>query len=130
MHPHVAVGEWRATEEPDWGPLERLLPMGLCGPFMWMGEVELEDGRRLRIYKHSFSRRYLHLDEESGPYRYVEPDRYVRLRHYDAVELVFTPTWLLYEARDGDDDLLGQALEAAVARDERESQSGLDVPPL
>jgi hypothetical protein len=53
---------------------------------MWMGEVELEDGRR--------------------------------------------PTWLLYGARDGEDDLLGQALEAAIARDERESQLGLDVPPL
>lgn len=32
------------------------------GDFMWMHEIELEDGTRLHAYKHYETRRYLHLD--------------------------------------------------------------------
>lgn len=39
----ILRGEWGGREEPDWGPLEKILPLGLCGPFMWMSEVVLDD---------------------------------------------------------------------------------------
>src|SRR5437763_11094413 len=100
----VRRGKWRANQEPDWAPLEKILPLRLCGPFMSMGDIELDGGGVLRAYKHSSTRRYFHLDDDGAPYRYVDPDLYVPLRHYDAVELVFTPTWLLHDAEEGDGD--------------------------
>lgn len=38
------VEGWIAERgEPDWGPLERLLPLRLCRGFMYMHLVELDD---------------------------------------------------------------------------------------
>ena len=126
----VLRGRWRGNDEPDWGPLERILPIQLCGPFMWMGDIEIEGGGLLHAYKHSSTRRYFHLDEDGAPYRYVDPDLYVPLRHHDAVELVLPPTWLLYEAEDGDSDLLKGALATAIERDDVERARGVDPGPL
>ena len=97
---------------------------------MWMGDIELDGGGVLRAYKHSSTRRYFHLDDDGAPYRYVDPDLYVPLRHYDAVELVFTPTWLLHDAAEGDGDLLGQALTRACELDEREYACGVAIGPV
>jgi hypothetical protein len=126
----ILHGAWGGSEEPDWGPLEKILPLGLCGPFMYMSEVELDGGGYLCVYKHSVTRRYFHLDEDGAPYRYADPDLYVPLRHYDAVELVFTPSWLLHDAEDGDDELLKQALASAIERDDAERARGVDPGPL
>lgn len=123
-------GKWGGSDEPDWRPLEKTLPLELCGPFMWMSDVELDGGGRLCVYKHSATRRYLHLDEDGAPYRYVDPDLYVPIRHHDAVELVFTPSWLLHDAEPGEDDLLRQALASALERDEVERTRGVDPGPL
>ena len=92
--------------------------------------VELSGGGRLCVYKHSSTRRYFHLDREGAPYRYVDPDLYMPLRHHDAVELVFPVSWLLYEAEPGDDKLLKQALASATERDEAERDRGVDPGPL
>lgn len=119
-------GAWRATGEPNWEPLERILPLQLCGPFMWMGEVEATGGGWLGVYKHSSSRRYFHLDALGAPYRYLDLETYCRLGHYDAIEAVFTPTWLLHDATEGDKELLEQALSDAVERDDADWRAGLN----
>lgn len=49
------------AHEPDWEPLERVL----CGDFMFMGYCQ-----GVRMYKHRFTRQYLHLDEEGRAYRW------------------------------------------------------------
>jgi len=126
----ILQGEWSGEEEPDWRPLEEILPLKLCGPFMWMSDVTLDGGGRLFVYKHSATGRYFHLDEDGAPYRYVAPDLYVPMRHHDAVELVFPPSWLLHEAEPGDNDLLKQALTNAIERDHAEWQRGVDPGPF
>ena len=101
----ILQGEWGGSEDPDWRPLEKILPIGLCGPFMWMSDVELDGGGCLYVYKHSATRRYFHLDEYGAPYRYASPDLYLPLRHHDAVELVFPRRWLLHKAEAGEAEL-------------------------
>lgn len=55
---------------PDWGPLVELAP-DQVGEFMWMFEVELENGNLLHAYKHWETRRYLHLDHGGRAYVYI-----------------------------------------------------------
>jgi len=52
-------------ETPDWQPLLDLAPEHR-DDFMWMFEVELDNGERVHAFKHYWTRRYLHLDLE-GP---------------------------------------------------------------
>jgi hypothetical protein len=75
-------------ERPDWAPLVELAPEHV-EDFMWMFEVELENGVRLHAFKHWETRRYLHLDHggrafvflwnegraagDPGEYRQVDP---------------------------------------------------------
>ncbi|MGV1046910.1 MAG: hypothetical protein ACOYD4_00085 [Solirubrobacterales bacterium] len=79
----------RNYERPEWGPLIELAPDHV-GDFMWMFEVELENGVALHAYKHWETRRYLHLDhggrafvylwnedltaDDDGRYEQVDPD--------------------------------------------------------
>ena len=126
----ILQGEWGGCEEPDWGPLEKILPLELCGPFMWMSDVELDGGGRLFVYKHSATRRYFHLDESGAPYRYVGPDLYVPIRHHDAVEVVFPPWWLLQDEQTPIHNLVRVALTGAVERDNAECARGVDPGPL
>ena len=67
------IGDQRT---PYWPPLLDLAP-DLVGDFMWMGIVDLEDGRRLQAYKHYWTRRYLHLDDEGTAFVYT-PYGYLR----------------------------------------------------
>ena len=71
-------------EKPDWQPLLELAP-DYIDDFMWMFEVELENGTVIHAYKHIDTRQYLHLDAGGGAYVYCEADRY---REID-------PDWLL-----------------------------------
>jgi len=57
-------------EHPDWGPLIELAPEHV-DDFMWMFEVELENGVRLHAYKHWETRRYLHLDHSGRAFVYL-----------------------------------------------------------
>src|SRR3954451_7170816 len=122
----IRKGEWGGSEQPDWRPLEKIVPLDLCGPFLWMWDVEVDGGERLYVYKPSVPRRYFHLDRDGAPYRYAAPDIYVPLRHHDAVELVFPPWWLLHEAEPGDDELLKRTLADAIERDDAERRRGVD----
>jgi hypothetical protein len=68
-------GKVRQCESPHWTPLVNLL----AGSFMWMYEVELDDGTRVHAYKHRWTRCYLHLscDGQAVTYcngRYIEED--------------------------------------------------------
>lgn len=50
--------------EPDWDPLEKVLPYAWCAGFMFMGyEGEI------RIYKHGHTRRCLYIDPKGNAYR-------------------------------------------------------------
>ena len=64
--------------DPDWRPLEAVLggPQSkLCSAFMFMGyDAGPEGSGGIRMYKHVFTRRYLFLDANARPYRYVLPD--------------------------------------------------------
>src|SRR3954447_14320775 len=126
----ILQGKWGGSEEPDWRPLEKILPVELCRAFMWMSDVDLHGGGHLYVYKHSVTRRYFHLDDDGAPYGYVAPGVYVPLRHHDAVETMFPPSWLLCAAEAGDDDLLKRALADAIGRDEAERGRDVDPGPL
>jgi hypothetical protein len=72
MHPMRPVKGrmMRNYELPDWAPLVELAPEHV-DEFMWMFEVELENGVRLHAYKHWETRRYLHLDHGGRAFVYI-----------------------------------------------------------
>jgi hypothetical protein len=74
-------------DEPTWEPLLNLL-RAYVDDFMWMFEVELEDGTRLHAYKHRETRRYLHLSEDDRVFFYEEPDFYCEIDARRMVDLV------------------------------------------
>lgn len=63
----------RNFDRPDWGPLALRAPDHV-DEFMWMFEVELENGLRLHAYKHWETRRYLHLDHGGRAFVYIWND--------------------------------------------------------
>ena len=63
-------------EHPNWDPLLALVGEEVTGWFMWMFEVELEDGRRRHAYKHQMTRRYVHLAEKGEAIEYVGDELY------------------------------------------------------
>lgn len=65
-------------EQPVWEPLLELARI-YVDEFMWMCEVELDNGTRLQAYKHYWTRRYLHLDGEGHAWFYREDGRYEQL---------------------------------------------------
>lgn len=69
---------------PEWEPLLDLAPVHVAD-FMWMGSAELRDKTRIQIYKHYWTRNYLHLDGDGRAFVYVEPERYEEIE----------PAWLL-----------------------------------
>jgi hypothetical protein len=76
MHEGVVLaGEAINSKDPEWEPLLKLAPE-VIDDFMWMFEVELEDGHRVQAYKHYWTRRYLHLDETGRAFVYTEDDHY------------------------------------------------------
>ena len=75
---------------PDWRPLLDFAPDEIP-EFMWMFRVELEDGSVVEAYKHSWTRRYLHLDDRGRAYVFVGG------RTYEEVD----PQDLIAKALDG-----------------------------
>ena len=53
------------AHEPDWGPLEKVLPLKWCGGFMFMGY-----SGDIRMYKHGLTRHYLNADPRGNTYLY------------------------------------------------------------
>jgi hypothetical protein len=85
-------GEVVNYSEPDWDPLMRLIPE-VVADFMWMHEVKLRDGTRIHAYKHSTTRRYVHLTADGEAWVYEEPDRYRRAKVFWAVTAPLRPLW-------------------------------------
>lgn len=72
------------VDAPEWEPLLNLAPDHV-GDFMWMGTVQLTDGTRLQMYKHYWTRGYLHLAEDGRAFVFVPKTRYEEVN----------PPWLL-----------------------------------
>jgi hypothetical protein len=68
-------GKSTQYKEPDWQPLLDMAPHHV-DDFMWMHEVELEDGTRLHAYKHYWTRRYMHLSSDRRAFVYREGSLY------------------------------------------------------
>jgi hypothetical protein len=79
-------------ETPVWEPLFELTSEHI-GEFMWMHEVELEDGTRLHAYKHYETRRYLHLDHGGRAFVFIW--REDREEDEDSQYEEVDPQWLL-----------------------------------
>lgn len=80
---------------PVWAPLEDLVGEEVCGYFMWMYAVELQDGARLHAYKHHMTRAYIHLAEDGRTFTYTATGRYREIDRCAAVVLAFEPYELL-----------------------------------
>jgi hypothetical protein len=78
-------GESTNRRAPVWGPLLGLARIYI-DEFMWMFEVELDNGTRLQAYKHWWTRHYLHLDDEGNAWGYREDGRYQQLLADELVE--------------------------------------------
>lgn len=88
--------EFRA-DEPDWDPLESLLPIEWCGSFMFMGYVG-----EIRLYKHGLTRRYLNIDPQGNTYGYLgSADAYERIPREKAIDEVFEGLEEMGYTRDG-----------------------------
>jgi hypothetical protein len=87
----------RNFERPDWGPLIELAPENF-DEFMWMFEVEMEDGLRIHAYKHSETRRYVHLDQFGRAYVYLWDEKLTA--EDDGRYQEVGPSWLLDLALD------------------------------
>jgi len=72
------------VDAPEWEPLLHLAPDHV-DDFMWMGTVQLVDGTRLQMYKHYWTRGYLHLAEDGRAFVFVPKTRYEEVN----------PPWLL-----------------------------------
>jgi hypothetical protein len=71
-------------QAPEWEPLLNLA-LDHVHDFMWMYSIELKDGTRLQVYKHYWTREYLHLAEDGRAFVYVPKTRYEEVN----------PPWLL-----------------------------------
>lgn len=77
-------GRMLQARTPNWRPLLDLAPAQV-DDFMWMFEVEPEEGAQIHAFKHRWTRRYLHLGCEGRAFVYGENDRYHEV----------APNWLL-----------------------------------
>jgi len=69
--------------EPNWTPLEQVLPACELENFMYMGRAG-----EIELYKHQFTRRYLNIERNSQRfYRYVD-GKYVDITRAAALEHV------------------------------------------
>jgi hypothetical protein len=71
-------------DQPNWEPLLELAPEEI-DDFMWMFEVELEDGAMVQAYKHWWTRGYVHLDFGGRAFVFTEDNLYEEV---DAEELL------------------------------------------
>jgi hypothetical protein len=70
--------------EPNWAPLESVLPACELENFMYMGRAG-----EIELYKHRFTRRYLNIERDSSRfYQYVDGG-YVEITRAAALEHVF-----------------------------------------
>jgi hypothetical protein len=108
------AGEVTQSNAPVWAALERLVGTDLMGRFMWMFELELEDGGRVHAYKDYFTRRYLPLAEDGRAFYYTESERYCEIDTYTALAGVYERRETAGLTED-EEEALGVALAKASA---------------
>jgi len=91
MRPTTFEGDVVQFDEPEWAPLLATVGEQLVGDFMWMHEVELDDGTHIHAYKHIDTRRYIHLDGAGRAYVYESSDRYRPAPVAEVLTAVFGP---------------------------------------
>ena len=109
----LITGQMRQGDEPDWLALERVLGSDdLCGYFMWMFDVELDDGTILNAYKHRFTRQYMHLAADERAFWYAGTELYHEVDLRTAIDVAFTPRSCA-ELGDAETVALNKALRRA-----------------
>jgi hypothetical protein len=63
-------------DNPNWTPLLDAVGEEVTADFMWMYEVELNNGVLLQAYKHIDTRRYAHLAADGTAFVFESPGRY------------------------------------------------------
>lgn len=113
----IRTGEMCQFDEPDWQPLYDIVGVKLADWFMWMCEIDLEDGAAVHAYKHITTRCYFHLCIDGRAFEYVPSGRYREIDRREAIDVVFD-SW--EELATGPDDkdrvALIEARGAAGAR--------------
>lgn len=113
--PRGIHGEIRQYQTPDWRPLEKLLrSYDLCAHFMWMHDVELNDGTIVNAYKHRWTRRYFHLSGDGRAFLYGSRELYRQVDLFSAIEEAFE-TWECCEPTAVERAALHSALHIAQA---------------
>ena len=82
-------GELVQCERPVWEPLIALVGLNVVGCFMWMHEIELDDGLGVHAYKSIATRRYLHLGVDGRAFIYRSPGHYAEVTLHAALEEAF-----------------------------------------
>lgn len=82
--PKPIRGKSLRVAAPEWEPLLNLAPDHVVD-FMWMGTVQLVDGTRIQVYKHYWTRDYIHLSDDGRAFVFVPKTRYEEVN----------PPWLL-----------------------------------
>ncbi len=116
-------------DEPEWAPLEAFLPRDLCGGFMWMNASTVDEVGPVQSYKHSITRRYLHLDADAQPYEYLGAGRLRRMRRTCAIEQSLDMPWVLYHATDEEKALLKDAFQRAAELDLEHADPDHQIAP-
>ena len=89
----LITGRMSQGDRPDWRPLTRVMDEELVGTFMWMYEVETSTSLRIQAYKHIFTRRYVHLDQDGRAWAWVGGDRYRRVPLAPLLEEALEEWW-------------------------------------
>ena len=120
--PDHNTGAMRQCDTPTWGPLEELLESEeLAAHFMWMHDVELDDGTIVNAYKNSVTRRYIHLGDDGRTFVYAydhgyEAECYWATAPYLAIAAAFEH-WEVCEPTAEEETALRAALRKALGED-------------
>jgi hypothetical protein len=85
--PRTITGKVIQHEDPLWDPLVAAVGGHHAGWFMWMFEIELDDGSRVHAYKHVSTRCYMHLSTGGRAFTYQGEGRYREIDVYLAADL-------------------------------------------
>ena len=72
------------ADEPNWGPLERVLPLHQCSDFMYMGRAG-----EIELYKHYMTRRYLNIAQNSHTFYRYSDGKYLEVSQAEALDHVY-----------------------------------------
>ncbi len=107
----VLSGKMGKGDNPDWTALEELVRNELLGWFMWMFEVNLEDGARVHAYKHKLTRRYVHVAEDGRVFYYVSKGRYHQTDPFTAL-MSALDGWEAYSTDESEGGVDGDAWDS------------------